>query len=409
MELKFIGQGYNLEKNTSVAQNLLYCFEDDSFHTFKCLVAFASYSGISGLTKVINESKIRNENSRIVVGIDQKGTSKEALEELLNWNVDSFIFNTKSSIIFHPKIYIFQGERKSKIIIGSNNLTQTGLGQNIEGAIEISYSNGEEQGDKILDEILQYYEPIFNGNHNNLEKISIELIEKLYKDGKVPTEAERAILYSEQEVPDKISLPESTEKMLFPSIKIQALPSGFTPKKKTNTDASKNIVELPNIMSIANSGWNLASTSEVLIAEIGGGGRWTQISFAKENFTNFFELPTSTGTKGQKNLRYIEDDGNIDPNVERISSAKVKKSVNFNLEPKRVRETKTSYNSVNKPIIVFIKSNSQNFLYHFETIGSELYNELNRILPGANAPKRLRRTVITLENFMTNCPSFRIN
>ncbi len=57
METIIIGQGYNLTENTSVAQELINQFESNRYSTFTCLVAFASYGGISALTKYILDAK----------------------------------------------------------------------------------------------------------------------------------------------------------------------------------------------------------------------------------------------------------------------------------------------------------------------------------------------------------------
>lgn len=415
MELRFIGQGYNTAIGTSVAQSLIESLENKAFDTFRCIVAFASYSGVTGLTNSIIKSKSHIKYARVIVGIDQLGTSKEALEALLEWNVDAFVFNTNTSIIFHPKIYIFEGDVNVKIIIGSNNLTQTGLSQNIEGSIEVSFTKDNTDGMKFLKEIITYYDPIFTGIHPNLEPLSTNLVERLVSEGKVPSEAQRRAQNNKTQTAEPQNEIEDGQTMIFPSIPIQPLAKGFTPSKLSGT--TPKIVALPDTVPIVHPktsitppdvGWNFTDINEVLVAEIGGGGRWTQISFAKENFINFFELPTTVGAKGRKKLRYIMDNGNIEADIEDISSAKVKKSINFNLEPKKVRESGVAYSTANKPIIIFIKINSQNFLYHFEAYGSQLYTELNRFLPGNN-PNRLRRTVVTLENFRRNCPSFLLN
>ena len=59
MDTKIIGQGYNLEANTSVAKELIEQFNSKRYDTFTCLVAFASYGGISALTPYILAEKER--------------------------------------------------------------------------------------------------------------------------------------------------------------------------------------------------------------------------------------------------------------------------------------------------------------------------------------------------------------
>lgn len=37
-------------------------------------------------------------NIKVILGIDQKGTSKEALEEVLSWGVKSYIYHTEHTL-----------------------------------------------------------------------------------------------------------------------------------------------------------------------------------------------------------------------------------------------------------------------------------------------------------------------
>ena len=108
MDTIIIGQGYNIGEDTSVAKELIKQFESKRYDSFTCLVAFASYGGVSALTRYIKEGKERGMNIKIILGIDQKGTSKEALDEVLSWGVDAKIYHTNSKNIFHPKVYLFE-------------------------------------------------------------------------------------------------------------------------------------------------------------------------------------------------------------------------------------------------------------------------------------------------------------
>ena len=84
MKSKIIGQGYNLEENTSTAKELIELFNSDKYDKFTCLVAFASYGGITALTPHILRAKTNDVTIKIILGVDQKCTSKEALEEVLS-------------------------------------------------------------------------------------------------------------------------------------------------------------------------------------------------------------------------------------------------------------------------------------------------------------------------------------
>jgi HKD family nuclease len=235
MELRFIGQGYNLETNTSVAQVLIDNLNNEAFHTFKCMVAFASPSGVSGLAEHVNNSRNHIATTRVIVGIDQLATSKEALEKLLEWNADVFVFYSNQPNIFHPKIYIFEGENLVSILIGSNNLTEMGLVKNIEASLLITFNKDEMQGESLLDQINTYFDTVLNGVNPNLKSLTTELITQLVAKGIVPTETERRAKYSKtvpqpaQEGNEELNIDISD---LFPSIGLQDLPNNFKPAKR---------------------------------------------------------------------------------------------------------------------------------------------------------------------------------
>ena len=83
MNLQLLGQGYELESKYSVGKQLMKFLSDTEFHSFIGISAFASQSGINGLGQFIIEAKNHLQQIVIIVGVDQKGTSKEALEALL--------------------------------------------------------------------------------------------------------------------------------------------------------------------------------------------------------------------------------------------------------------------------------------------------------------------------------------
>ncbi|SFB75642.1 HKD family nuclease [Zunongwangia mangrovi] len=229
MKVEFIGQGYNLNKNTSVFHEIKKLLLTSHFTSFKCLVAFATRSGVSSLTPYILKAKDNIIDFQIIVGIDDI-TTYEALKEILSWNVKSYIyhFQSNSSVIFHPKIYMFEGKEKSHIIIGSNNMTQTGLVQSIEASSSIELDLSHKADLKFIDSIYNYFDPIFKYQDQNLELITEELLEKLLEKGKIPTEKEIRNRYKENRN-SKIKTKDS-DQSIFPPRKIQPLPKEFRSK-----------------------------------------------------------------------------------------------------------------------------------------------------------------------------------
>ncbi|WP_276976824.1 hypothetical protein, partial [Flavobacterium filum] len=81
MNITLLGQGFEATSKNSVGNILIKFFADKDFHTFTGMSAFASQAGIRGLSKHIKAAKKHLNIITIVIGVDQKGTSKEALEE----------------------------------------------------------------------------------------------------------------------------------------------------------------------------------------------------------------------------------------------------------------------------------------------------------------------------------------
>lgn len=370
MEIKFIGQGYNLDKGASLAEELIRGLNSEEFSCFKCLVAFASPSGVSGLTPHILKSKKHIDTYQIIVGLDNFGTSKEALEELLLWEVKSYVYHSRSHNIFHPKIYLFEGKENSMVIVGSNNLTEFGLVKNIEGAIMVKYTQNEEN--KVIKEIKNYFQNLLDNTDVNLKILTQELIDDLYATEKIlPNEEKRKKLHDEKygnstEKAGKDSLVEKRVSDFFGTTPLQSNPKDFKPKRKLrSTEKIKSVkkekTEQKEIQSSLKKPifhpWAFNKNNIVLIAEIGKGERWKQVNFPIEMFEEFFGAKIGDNSYHIK-LRHLEQDGNLGE-IENRKAVSVK-SRNFRFE---IGAATSDYPNKDRPIGVFIKIASDKFLY----------------------------------------------
>jgi len=226
MNINLVGQGFKEKSTNSVGQQITAFLSDKEFHTFTGITAFASQSGIKGLSKYIKTAKKHLNLITIVTGVDQKGTSKEALEELLALNINAFVFYQPSITIFHPKIYLFEGNEKSEMIIGSSNLTSQGLFANVETSLHVSIDNNSETDRKIVEQLKEYFKGIFDFSDPNLKKLDMELIAALVEAKIVPTEEERKAAQEKAEKAER----KETEKIIsriFPKRAVAKIPSEF--------------------------------------------------------------------------------------------------------------------------------------------------------------------------------------
>lgn len=386
METIIIGQGYNLAENTSVAEELINLFQSQRYKSFTCLVAFASYPGVSALREEILASKASGVKIKIILGIDQKGTSKEALDEVFSWGVDASIYHTQDFNIFHPKIYLFENEDIFALIVGSNNLTIPGLVQNVECSLMIK----DIRSNPVLKKFYDYWGRILDGTEVNLYPLTQEFINDLYQDKLIPLQIENP----ENKTKDTDTPGNKSEiRCNFRKKGLQSLPAGFTPKRQVRliVDSDSRESKTTHLEESHTIG------SEILIAEIGGGPRWKQVNFPVDIFQNFFGA-----TRGDNNYRItllnISQNGMI--GEVKSSQAVSVKSNNFRFEIS-CTETNGPYpGKRNRPIGLYIKLDSSEFLYQVLMPTHPAYQKIRGYLVLEAKPRRkneLRRVIASVE------------
>lgn len=241
MQIQILGQGYEPKSELSVGNQLIKFLSDKEFHSFTAIAAFASQAGVNGLSKHINEAKKHIANFTIVVGVNQKATSKEALDALNNLDINSYVFYAPPPFpIFHPKVYLFEGIDKSELIIGSSNITRPGLFSNVELSLLVSINNNIAEDIKIVTQLKEYFKGIFEGNDPNLNVITKELIADFVKDGIVPTEAEIKEEREKNKSKEK-SPTESIISKIFPKREIAKIPVEFSGSPRAKIQQSSEI------------------------------------------------------------------------------------------------------------------------------------------------------------------------
>lgn len=235
MKITFLGQGFESISKNSVGNHLIQFLADKEFHSFFGICAFASEAGVFGLSEHFQSAKQNFKNLNLIVGIDQEGTSKEALEEILNLDIDSYIFYQNESPIFHPKIYLFEGDQGVKLIVGSSNLTGRGLFTNVESSLLVEFDNDDKEGFVLLTELKTYYNSLFDYSDPNLFKISRKVIDDFIADGIVPEELERRKLFNKKSSKVGISASSSPNSLEIPKRETAKIPSIFPYKQRVIT------------------------------------------------------------------------------------------------------------------------------------------------------------------------------
>lgn len=162
----------------------------DESARFRFAVAYMRTSGLERLS--VSIEALLNRGGRVsgVVGIDDSITSIEALEMLREFSSDSTIFYTVSGYIYHPKLYLIDGEKFAIAIVGSSNLTRDGLFRNVELATSI-YLDFESRTDfetyKRFDTFLN---ELLNTGNPNIQLVENDAISKLTAAGLIKHEFE---------------------------------------------------------------------------------------------------------------------------------------------------------------------------------------------------------------------------
>ncbi|MFV0225494.1 phospholipase D family protein [Empedobacter falsenii] len=186
MKVEILNQGFNLELDKPVGNKVIELIETREIKKITILTAFSSSSIIDKICKYLEIKNIQIDTFRVVTGIDQKGTSKDALKSLLEQElITPRVFYSTSNNIFHPKIYLFENETTTFLIIGSSNFTQQGLFVNIESSVFLEIENTS--GDyKIIEDLCNYYTILRSDEDENLYILNDDLIDLLDTKGLLP-------------------------------------------------------------------------------------------------------------------------------------------------------------------------------------------------------------------------------
>lgn len=104
------------------------------------VVAFAKVGPLLRLRSEIEAWRRAGKPLRAVIGVDEQGTSVEALQFVLEHFTEAHVAHVPGPFTptFHPKIYAFRGATSAVAFVGSNNLTVGGLESNFESHLQVS-------------------------------------------------------------------------------------------------------------------------------------------------------------------------------------------------------------------------------------------------------------------------------
>lgn len=156
------------------------------FNELRIVVAYAKSGPLHRLRADLEAWRKAGKRSAAIIGIDQQGTSKEALELALELFDEVFITREKG-VTFHPKAYIFEGSDLARFYIGSNNLTVGGTETNFEASIIVDVDITKENA--LYGELRVLWDELLPTTCAATQVLSRVAIDQLVEDGHVLGEA----------------------------------------------------------------------------------------------------------------------------------------------------------------------------------------------------------------------------
>lgn len=154
-----------------------------AWHSFQAAVAFVKRSGVQHIEQELQEFLEQGGYVRLIIGIDQYGTSIEGLTDLLTVIGDKgevwINHDSNNYITFHPKVYLFERSEAALLIIGSGNLTQGGLYTNDEASLVYEFDLANQEDQLLLKELKDVFERWCDNSLASVKRLDEHFLEEL--------------------------------------------------------------------------------------------------------------------------------------------------------------------------------------------------------------------------------------
>lgn len=151
-------------------------------------VAFARTAGLEAIQESIKPLAGR---TKFFVGIRNDITSIQAIKHLLALKLDLYAVDTGSrQVIFHPKLYLAANSSNAIAIVGSANMTFSGLHNNIEVSTCVALDFAKNPADKtFVDTVVSAFDTMLAAHPKHVFKIKDEKhATQLFEEGRLADE-----------------------------------------------------------------------------------------------------------------------------------------------------------------------------------------------------------------------------
>lgn len=294
MELKFIGQGLDPESDITAGNFIIDSFESENYTSFNAFAAFVSTGGLKNIIDQMLAFREAGGEIKLYLGVNLNATSKEALEKLIEHEIESYVIYSPNNIIYHPKIYAFEGDETTRAIIGSSNLTESGLFQNIEASVCVDFNSDDENGREFLADIYDHFNAIINQEHPSCQLLTPEVLEILIESNVVLSEAASRAKTNRinKEFGQKETKVNTRLLELFGKVKAKRPPKGFR----------KKVVKKELIAEEETNEVNVVDETTELVA----GSMWIETRKMTGGSRNILDLSKSGKLEGEDRFGSVE-------------------------------------------------------------------------------------------------------
>ncbi|MCW2988886.1 MAG: hypothetical protein JWM24_1824 [Solirubrobacterales bacterium] len=187
MKAQLLGQPFsNEDRLDQVLAELL--IDADSLLT---MTAWAQVSGMSQVEGEIRALRERGGSATAILGIDGGIATREGLELAVDLFDPALVFHDTGNRLFHPKIYRVERPGEVAVVVGSSNLTGSGLFANYEANVLLRLDPADPEDFKIAAAIEEYRCALI---HKDMpcKPLTLELIAKLAEEkGVITTDTRR--------------------------------------------------------------------------------------------------------------------------------------------------------------------------------------------------------------------------
>jgi hypothetical protein len=162
---------------------------DPFWDTLDIAVAWVRASGMAYLSDHLANFLRHGGQVSVIVGIDIQNTTREGLQALLDLEqygrCETFVYHNEAGGVFHPKLYLFRNDEEARLIVGSNNITQSGLYVNVEAGLQVDTDVNASVVAQALDALSSWKDT----TSRLAMRLDRDFLARLSSEGYVPDEA----------------------------------------------------------------------------------------------------------------------------------------------------------------------------------------------------------------------------